>query len=428
MTKQSYVVVKTKLNRDQLDIRPSFKRVGQLYLELLENKSKIQPHLVNVEYKPSIVEPNTSTFHRGDNPKNQLDDDLFNKMDSLIEPYSNTDSGGQKELIPNTNIEHFESSNNVQTIEKPSEDGSNIYTNEKPSNYNNSITTPPPPPEEKHQEQDVDDLFNNVTQDRDNPTSVEEKLQHILSNDDNNSKYTQPKQTPSFGKTSYNDFKQNTSKPPLHPQVPSFSELQRNGDIQMNKTLRNAEITTLSEQQIEDKKRETIFKFQLLKKSYPAAELPEYTIHSDLNMMQRSYESHVRRLSLDSTVETYKTYLTGSFMLIQYVFGKFLKFDMDGYAQQQIMSMNSYERLLIELGEKTYVPSGSKWPVEVRLVFLVLINTAFFIISKMIMKSTGANLINMINGMNTATSSSGGSSSSTSKRKMKGPTINMDDL
>jgi hypothetical protein len=51
-------------------------------------------------------------------------------------------------------------------------------------------------------------------------------------------------------------------------------------------------------------------------------------------------------------------------------------------------------------------------------------NAAFFIISKMILKKTGSNLMGMINNMN-------GSNSAPSilkKRKMKGPSINLDEI
>ena len=83
--------------------------------------------------------------------------------------------------------------------------------------------------------------------------------------------------------------------------------------------------------------------------------------------------------------------------------------------------MSSYERLLIELGEKSYVPGGSDWPIEVRLLFLVVINAAVFIVSKMIMKRTGSNVLNMMNSV-------GSAKFQDKKRKMRGPEIDLDEI
>ena len=75
---------------------------------------------------------------------------------------------------------------------------------------------------------------------------------------------------------------------------------------------------------------------------------------------------------------------------------KFLHFDMEGFAQQQIASMSSYDQLLIELGEKTYVPEESKLPVEIRLLGMIVVNCNIYC-SKMIMKKTGSNIMGMMN-------------------------------
>ena len=114
-------------------------------------------------------------------------------------------------------------------------------------------------------------------------------------------------------------------------------------------------------------------------------------------------------------------------MLLEFVFGHLFGFDMSGFTQQQILSMNSYEKLLIELGEKSYMPSGSKWPVEVRLLFLCLINAVLFVVSKIILKKTGSNLMNMMNNMN-ATNTSSPAAPEQKKRKMKGPTVSVNDI
>lgn len=113
----------------------------------------------------------------------------------------------------------------------------------------------------------------------------------------------------------------------------------------------------------------------------------------------------------------------------EFVFGNFLGFDMQGFTQQQILSMNSYEKLLIELGEKSYVPTGSKWPIELRLLFMIIMNAAFFVVSKMIMKKTGANLMGMINNMHTTSQTSAPSAvPPRPKRKMRGPNIDLGDI
>ena len=206
---------------------------------------------------------------------------------------------------------------------------------------------------------------------------------------------------------------------------PTLEELEADGVYQKRAELRDINNVPMTENDEEDAKRELIFKFDLLKKSYKDCTVPDFSIHSDYNTMQKTYESTVRKLSLDSNVESYKTYLIGGFMLVEFVLGNFLKFDMQGFTQQQILSMNSYERLLIELGEKSYVPTGSKWPVELRLLFMIIMNAAFFIVSKMIMKKTGADLMNMINGMNTRQTAP---STPHKKKKMRGPNINLDEI
>ena len=99
--------------------------------------------------------------------------------------------------------------------------------------------------------------------------------------------------------------------------------------------------------------------------------------------------------------------------------------------------MNQYEKLLIELGEKSYVPDGvSKFPVEVRLLFLVLMNAAIFVGSKMLMAKTGANLLNMVNSMNSFSNGQQppqmpmrrSNNPVMGKRKMRGPSINVNEF
>ncbi|ABF82034.1 hypothetical protein MIV004R [Invertebrate iridescent virus 3] len=201
----------------------------------------------------------------------------------------------------------------------------------------------------------------------------------------------------------------------------------------------------------DDHKRELLFKFKRLRQTYPKVDIPDFTMLSNHETMKRTYDSTLRNLSIDSTVENYKSYLMMGFMACEMVLGK-IGFDMEGYTQQQTLHMNKYEKLLVELGEKSYVPNSvNKWPVEVRLIGLMLFQTTIFIISKIIAKKTNVNLLQIYNnfsGLNeppkvTRNGSSSGFASGTSsplvfiprtkrpslvpsEKKMRGPSVTRD--
>lgn len=173
----------------------------------------------------------------------------------------------------------------------------------------------------------------------------------------------------------------------------------------------------------EDAKREMLFKFDMLRRSYPMSNviIPEYTQFSSLEEMTKTYDSTVRKLSIDSSVDSYKKYLVFGFMITEYVCANYLGFDMTGFTNQQIASISSYDRLLIEIGEKNYLPSGGNWPVEVRLFGMIVMNAAIFIVSKMFMDKSGLNILSKLNSMTMPPPPA-------QKRKMAGPNINLNSI
>jgi len=257
------------------------------------------------------------------------------------------------------------------------------------------------------------------------------KLNELLEDSDDNNSVTTERYSKNV-KDKYSKYRDNKGhalpeQKKLINSPPSLAQLEAQGGYKHNPVLRNVNTVTYDEQEQEDMKRELMFKLELLKKSYPHAVIPEFSIYTEYKSMKKSYDDTVRRLSLDSSVETYKKYLIGGFMLCEFLLGIFLKLDMQGFTQQQILSMNSYEKLLIELGEKSYISTSSKWPVELRLLGLIVINAGFFIVSKMIMKKTGANLLGMINNMNMPQQQYQNNSQQ-KKKKMKGPDIDIDNI
>lgn len=372
-----------------VDHPQSFNRFEQLYLELIENKVKIKQNLVNKDYVPPL------NLNSGSGSPSTSEDSLIEKS----KPFSGSNDRFDKFKLSKYSPESRES----RDSELSREDLERIEKLEKLTRDEDEIRSvkSEPPPSVRSDSSSVKPSGG---------VNLSNKLQELLNK--NSSKPTY-KEKYTAEDNRFEEYQKSRKR------LPSLSELEQQGAV-TRKEMADATRLTIED---EDMKRELLFKFDLLRKSYKDQNIPTFTIHSDYKMMCRSYEDTVRRLSLDSSVESYKRYLIGAFMLIEYCFGKWLKLDMKGYTQQQIVSMSSYEKLLIEIGEKAYMPEGEQWSVEIRLVFLVVINTAFFLVGKMVLNKTGANIMNAINNMNTATTPP-----EAPKRKMQGPSINIDDL
>jgi len=406
--KQELQVVKVPLKGSILSKPQVFPRMPRLYLELIENKEKIKQDLIDTEYIPPNVEQNNVE-------QNNVAQNNVEKYKSPTPSQSSSNKKFQNRLdmlLSDDNNSDISSDDNKSDISSDDTKSDNS-TNKSPSVASTVTDLSIEEKEDSDKDKDKDDLS--------------ERLKALL-DDDSESERSVPinKKSKSADKYSKHRDKNGHSIPTNNINVPpTLAELEANGGYVPRKELRDINQTNpQQEQQEEDVKRELLFKFDLLRKSYPGSSIPEYSIHTDLSTLEKSYNDSVRRLSLDSTVENYKTYLVYGFMGCEFIFGNFLGFDMQGFTQQQIISMHSYEKLLIEIGEKSYVPKGSNWPVELRLLFMIIMNAAFFVISKMMMKKTGANLMGMINNMSTPKQQA----PTGPKRKMRGPDIDLSDL
>lgn len=206
---------------------------------------------------------------------------------------------------------------------------------------------------------------------------------------------------------------------PQEPEVeekkspPTLEELQQKKKMGTHPQVTISRDYRYAEEEDEETQKErnaVYFKYEVLRRMHPNANIPEFTIYSDPKLMAQKYELLTKKLSLESSVDSWKRYMIVFVMGCEVVLGK-LSFDMEGFAQQQIMSMSTYDQLLVEMAEKSYVPSGSsKWSPEVRLFMMLTMNIVLFVISKMIFKKTGTNLLGTINDL-----------TSPQERKMKEP-------
>ena len=389
----------------------------RMYLELIENKDKIKQDLINKEYIPkntqSVKPSNDYNFNKEPDIKENYVDDSDNQQSDVESEEKNYSDNSD-----DSDVENNSRKQKSRSVEK------NNYSDSDSSSNSDSDYNPKKGYKlSKSRSRSASSSSDSDDDSEDSDDGLNKRIKQLLKKDKPSSNRSTPDRY-SLGKNKEESRERN------YEPAPSLSELEKQGIYQQKKFMRDLNQTTVEEQNEEDLKRELLYKFEILKKSYSNVNFPEFTIHSDYTSMLKTYEMSVKKVTLDSNVDNYKTYLIYGFMGVEFVLGNWFKFDMQGFTQQQIVSMNSYEKLLIELGEKSYVPQASNWPVEVRLLFMILLNAGFFIVTKMLMKKTGSNLLSMINNMNIPQTSNTpqNSDNSPGKRKMKGPNINLGDI
>ena len=446
MPKQSLKVIKVPLSFEEklTTMKPqTFPRMPILYLELLENKKKIRPELIGKDYIPKDGGNSLSSEPQQQSPSNNYD---IQRVDTPPLPTSSVPIDEDEEYIRIRRLQQEDErrqqqqGEDVDSMRKKHQEEDEYERNRRKQQEEEEFSRKAQRQQEdemKRQQQlmSEDPLDKFIKQNQNvepvplSPSSnLSDRLKELLKEETHpaprQDKYS--KQRSINENVNYRSVENYRSVDKKLP--PSLAELEAKGNLFRPNDIREIRQPTKFEQEEEDLKRELMFKIDLLKKSYPNSTIPEFSIHSEYNNMKKTYDSTVKRLSLDSTVENYKTYLIGAFMGCEFVLGNYLGFDMEGFTQQQILTMSSYDTLLIELGEKSYIPQGSNWPVEIRLLGLVLINVAFFIFGKIVLKKTGSNFMGMLNSMNNKSANQNTASVPQQKRRMKGPEISIDTL
>lgn len=347
-----------KIPIEKQTFKKNFTRQPQNYLELFENKEKIKHEIVNKEYVPPPYEKSA----------NELE---FLSPSELEGQNKSPDLEGSREGF----IERSDKSIDIER--------SDTDINKSPSDYNSNSEES----DNSDRDSDSDSVYSEKEKSKsykkskksDNgEKSLSRRMKELMKNEDRHSK-----QRSSHSNKS--DFRENVTI------APNLSDI-NGGSYAPRKVIENLDYHQDND---EDLKRELLFKFELLKKSYKNSSIPEFTVHSDYKSMARSYEHTIRQVNIDSNVETYRGYLISGFYIVEYIFGFYLSFDMNGYAREQIAAIDKYQHLLCELGEKSYCPEGSSWPVEVRLLGMILIQTGIFIISRMVMKNFNTQSFNI---------------------------------
>ena len=240
--------------------------------------------------------------------------------------------------------------------------------------------------EESYYEKENEDFERNENEKDDN--HISERLDHVLGLDDQHShddQETSPeKQPPSQARLpSKNDFN-----------APTLQDLQQQKKVVIDKEYKYTD----DDEETQKERNAMYFKCEVLRRMHPNMPVPEFTPYSDPKIMKQKIDMFTEKIALNTTVDNWKRYLIIGVMICEVVLGK-LSFDMEGFAQQQITQMSTYDQLLVEIAEKNQKKAQSKWGPETRLCLMLSLNTVLFVVSKTLSKNSGFNLLGTINSM-----------------------------
>ena len=145
--------------------------------------------------------------------------------------------------------------------------------------------------------------------------------------------------------------------------------------------------------------------------------------------MKRDYSRTIKELHLDDAIENYKYYMMGGFIAIEYGATQLIGIDLGGFTRQQGMMMHKYDKLLIELGEKSYNSWGSSLPAELRILGMILLQAGIFYLGKILTAKFGGTIGELFSGfMGQPPDLTDKPSEPQQKRKMRGPKTRVEDL
>lgn len=327
-----------------------FKSMETLYLELFENKEKInkkniyQNLIIKNKPRDKLIEKNKDYDKNKDKKKNKKKDKDYNIKENKL-----NDEDKEKNSLKNS-FENSLQNSSENSLKNSSENSSKNY--DKKSN------------------------ITDVYIDSDNISNTNSDIQ----SNENKKKYDSESDESDEDDKSDESDESDESEESIIP--PTYDQIVKNKNINNNSKY-------ISEDQEEINS--LLFKYEVLKKMHPNKNIPTFSSFSDINKIRSQYDLLTKKLSLETSVDNWKRYMIIFIMITEVSLGK-MKFDMEGFSLQQLSSLSSYDHLLIEIAEKNYNITSIKWSAELRLMFMLIVNTVIFIVGKKINKESGLNI------------------------------------
>jgi hypothetical protein len=125
-------------------------------------------------------------------------------------------------------------------------------------------------------------------------------------------------------------------------------------------------------------------RFGILKLSYKNwnIQIPDESM--SLDKIHDLYAQQVKEIMISTNANSYRKYIIVGFLGLEFFAIKVLGLDMAGFTESQFQSMQRYDQLLVELGEKYQNGGMASWPLEIRMIFAIFISAVIFVVLKLV--------------------------------------------
>ncbi len=123
-------------------------------------------------------------------------------------------------------------------------------------------------------------------------------------------------------------------------------------------------------------------KLGILRRSFPEYNFSDFPDNASLDAIHDIYAGYVKQVVIALNCSQYRIFLIIMFLALEAFGVKVLKLNMGGFTLSQLRTLNRYDSILIELGEKYYFGGLSSWSPEARLIFMGVTSALTFIVVK----------------------------------------------
>ena len=135
-----------------------------------------------------------------------------------------------------------------------------------------------------------------------------------------------------------------------------------------------------TEEELQDEYRALI---KRMRRVYPYLDLELPPLGTLSKRLRKMYRNAMEEVGDSEGLEKYKLLMVIGFGFLE-VFGKKIGMPCDDYAELQMKQIHNYNSMLIEFGERDYFGFARSWPVEARLIGLMLVNMGCLVVGRLL--------------------------------------------